>query len=276
MSAMPAPDPVPELERLLGLWRAHDAAFERVDPAWWGAFVSDRRYPAINEANYARVEAREPVTLAEIEAGPDTSDRAARRSHVVVFHPEEQTDLLAEAGTLGARLLWDLVMVHRDAASAPIAGAVDPTEEVRRFDDAFWLAHAESTRLFDVDDRGTLEQLQALERETLIPSGRRWFVVRGPGGPVAFVSLLVLGDAAYLDHVVTFPGARRRGYAEALTRRALAEAAAAGATATFLLAEPHGQAERIYRRIGFEPVTHLASWTYDRDEAEGYARGAGR
>jgi GNAT superfamily N-acetyltransferase len=265
MGAMAAPDPAPELEQLLGLWRAHDAAFERVEPAWWGALVSDRRYPAIDEATYARVEAREPVTLAEIEAGPDTSDRAARRSHVVVFHPEEQTDLLAEAGTRGARLLWDLVMVHRGAASAPSAGPVDPTEEIRRFDEAFWRAHAESTRLFDVEDASTLDQLQALERETLIPFGRRWFVVRGAGGPVAFASLLVVGDVAYVDHVVTFPDARRRGYATALVGRALAEAAAAGAGSTFLLAEPDGQAERLYGRIGFERVAHLASWTWHRE-----------
>ena len=81
---------------------------------------------------------------------------------------------------------------------------------------------------------------------------------------MAFASLLVVGDAAFLDHVVTFPQARRRGYAEALTRRAIAEAAAAGAASTFLLAEPDRPAERIYRRIGFEPVAHLASWTRER------------
>jgi ribosomal protein S18 acetylase RimI-like enzyme len=266
MGWMSTTEPAPELAPLLGLWRGHDAAFERVAPAWWGAVVSDRRYPAIHEANYARVEARAPVRLAEIEAALANAG-ADRRSHVVVFHHEDQTDLLAEAGTRGARLIWDLVLVHRATtatAAGPSAGARVPTEEVRRFDDVFWRAHAESTRLFDVGDPETLDQLQAIERERLIPLGRRWFVVRGAGGPAAFAALLVVGDAAFLDHVVTFPEARRRGYAEALTRRAVAEASEAGAGSTFLLAEPDGQAERIYRRIGFEPVAHLASWTWDR------------
>jgi GNAT superfamily N-acetyltransferase len=265
MGSMSAPDPAPDLLRLLELWRAHDAAFERAEPAWWGAVVSDRRYPAIHEANYARVEARTPVRLAEIMAGPDAC--ADPRWHVVVFHPEEQTDLLAEAGTAGARLAWDLVMVRRAGPTdRPGAGPDVPTEEIRRFDDAFWRAHAESVRMFDVEDDDTLDQLQALERETLIPYGRRWFVVRGQGGgPVAFASLLAIGDAAFLDHVVTFPDARRRGYAEALTRRAVTEAAAAGAAWTFLLAEPDRPAERIYRRIGFEPVGYLSSWTLDRE-----------
>ena len=262
---MAALEPVPELEALLELWRAHDAAFERAELAWWGAVVSDRRYPAIHEANYARVEARSPVPLAEIAVGLGTAG-ADPRTHVVVFHPEEQTDLLAEAGTAGARLVWDLVMVRRSGHTDPQGAGPDiPTEEIARFDDAFWIAHAESVRLFDVEDPDTLDQLQALERETLIPHGRRWFVVRGEGGgPVAFASLLVVGDAAFLDHVVTFPEARRRGCAEALTRRAVSEAAAAGGASTLLLAEPGRPAERIYRRIGFEPVAHLASWTWDR------------
>lgn len=264
---MSVPGPGPELGALLELWRAHDAAFEHVTPAWWGAVVSDRRYPAINEANYARVEARSPVRLAEIEAELLPTGAGGPRSHVVVFHPEEQTELLTEVGTRGDRIVWDLVMVHRGPATEigsddPVPGAL--TEETRTFDEAFWRAHAESTRLFDVEDPRTLEELQALERETLIPLGRRWFTVRRDGEPVAFASLLVVDGIAFLDHVVTFPEARRRGYAEALTRRALAEAIAAGATSTFLLADPDGSAERIYRRIGFEPVTHLASWTSDR------------
>src|SRR5262245_59267542 len=164
----------PEIAQLLELCRAHDAAFERVEPAWWGAVVADRRYPAIHEANYARVETPSPVRLAEIEAGLGAAG-AEPRSHVVVFHPEEQTDLLAEAGTAGGRLVWDLVMIRRGAPTDPRGDGPDvETEEIRRLDDGFWVAHAESARLFDVEDPETLEQLQALERETLLPHGRRW------------------------------------------------------------------------------------------------------
>ena len=275
---MAALEPVPELEALLELWRAHDAAFERAEPAWWGAVVSDRRYPAIHEANYARVEARSPVPLAEIAVGFGTAG-ADPRTHVVVFHPEEQTDLLAEAATAGARLVWDLVMVRRSGHTDPQGAGPDiPTEEIARFDDAFWIAHAESMRLFDVEDPDTLDQLQALERETLIPHGRRWFVVRGEGGgPVAFASLLVVGDAAFLDHVVTFPEARRRG----VRRGAHAPSGLRGGRSRRGLDPPPGRARPAGR-------THLPS---DRVRAGGapheldlgprsltdrYARGAGR
>jgi hypothetical protein len=38
------------------------------------------------------------------------------------------------------------------------------------------------------------------------------------------------------------------------------EAAAASAEGTYLLADPEGEAVRIYDRIGFERVCHFASW----------------
>src|SRR5262245_17080528 len=56
------------------------------------------------------------------------------------------------------------------------------------------------------------------------------------------------------------PRGRRRGHAEALTRRLAFESVSSGAEATYLLADPEGDAVRIYERIGFERVAHLASW----------------
>ncbi|HZD18247.1 MAG TPA: hypothetical protein VE669_08905, partial [Actinomycetota bacterium] len=137
-----------DLEPLLRFWRALDDLFDRVDPHWWGAVVSDPRYPRIQEANYARVETPDPVALEEIEAEllPALRRSGAARSHVLIFHPEDQTDLLARASTRGERLSWDLVM-ERPAA----AGAADPrVEEVSGFDGAFWRAFRASARLFDI------------------------------------------------------------------------------------------------------------------------------
>jgi ribosomal protein S18 acetylase RimI-like enzyme len=250
--------PVTELDPLLAFWRTQDALFERVDETWWGAVVSDARFPAIQEPNYARVETRSPVRMSDVESEllPALARSGSTRSHVVIFFPEDQTDLIAEASTRGERIAWDLVMV-REGAPPPVD---DRVREVRDFGEAFWRSHATSTRLFDIDEQPTIDQLQALEREVLIPAGRRWFVVQENGGPVAFAALLVLEGSGFLDHVVTFPGARRRGHAEALTRRALAEAAEAGAERTYLLAEPEGGAERIYGRLGFGQAGHLASW----------------
>lgn len=247
-----------DLEPLLRFWRAQDALFERVKEHWWGAVVSDVRYPRIQEANYARVETRQRASLEEIEAEllPAMERSGAGRAHVVVFHPEDQVDLLAEASTRGERLTWDLVMEHPGITVRP-----DPrASEVRTPNRDFWRAHRVTSRLFGIAEDGVVDQLQAIERELMIPAGRRWFAVREDEEPVALAALLVLERVAYVDHVVTTPPARGRGYAAALTTRLLAEAADAGAERTYLLAEPDGVAARMYRRRGFRAVTQLASW----------------
>jgi ribosomal protein S18 acetylase RimI-like enzyme len=253
---------VADLEPLLRFWRAHDDLFEHIQTRWWGAVVADGRFPAIQEANYARVEARRPVRLEEIEDALVPAMRASgsERSHIVIFHPEDQTDLIAAASTRGDRIAWDLVMVTRRDV-----GTTGRVEEVSAFDVRFWAVHRDSARLFDVTDEETLDQLQAMEHDVLIPAGRRWFAVVEDGRRVALAALLVLGATGFVDHVVTFPDARRRGHAEALTRQIVSEATAMGVERTYLLAEPEGGAVRIYDRIGFERVAHLASWLAARD-----------
>ena len=252
-----------DLEPLLRFWRAHDDLFERTQTRWWGAVVADARFPAIQEPNYARVETRQPVRLEEIEDAlvPAMRVSGSERSHVVIFHPEDQTDLIAAASTRGDRIAWDLVMVTPGRDVEP-TGSV---EDVSGFDGPFLVAHRDSVRLFDVTDEETLDQLQAMERDVLIPAGRRWFAVVDDGRRVALAALLVLERTGFIDHVVTLPDARRRGHAEALTRRIVSEATAMGAERTYLLAEPEGGAVRIYDRIGFELVAHLASWLATRD-----------
>lgn len=256
----------PDLEPLLRYWRAQDALFDRVEPAWWGAVVSDPRYPRVQEPNYARVETEQPVRLVEVEEAllPATARCGVRRAHVVVFRPQDQTDLLVDASTRGDPILWDVVMEH----SGDIASDRDPrVEEVEAFDGAFWRAHRESLAWFDVKDAGVVEEIATIERDLLVPAGRRWFTVRQEGTSAAFAALLVLEGVGYVDHVVTFPRARRQGFASALARHAVSESATAGAERTYLLAERDGPATALYERIGFRPVATIASWISDRADA---------
>lgn len=246
-----------ELEPLLRFWRAQDALFDSVGPVWWGAVVSDPRYPRIQEANYARVETTDPVGLEEIEAELlPAMARSGARAHVVVFHPGDQTGLLTQASTRGERLTWDLVMEH----AGPAEGGDDRVGEVTALDEGFWRAYRASARLFDITERQDLIQLEAIERDLLIPAGRRWFEVRDHGEVVTLGALLVLEGVAYVDHVVSVPAARRRGHAGALTARLVAEAVRMGAERTYLLAEPGGVAATMYERRGFRSVAQIASW----------------
>jgi GNAT superfamily N-acetyltransferase len=249
---------VADLEPLLRYWRAQDDLFEHVDDTAWGAVVSDARFPKVHEGNYARVEARDQISLAEVESVllPTLERVGCDRVHVLVFHPQDTTQILTEASTRGERLAWDLVMCFTGEP-----GSSDgPIHEIRTFDDAFWAVYDASGALFDVEEEAVLAGFQAIERDVMIPGGRRWFAVLEGDRPVALSSILVLDDVAFVDHVVTFPHARRRGYATALTRRALAEARDAGAERSYLLAEPGGVAAKMYEGVGFRPVTQIVSW----------------
>jgi ribosomal protein S18 acetylase RimI-like enzyme len=212
----------------------------------------------VHEGNYARVEAQQRVSLADVESAllPALERVRCDRVHVLLFHPEGTTDILTEASTRGEHLAWDLVMCF----TGQIGHADGPVEEIRTFDETFWDIYDASGALFDVEEEAVLADYRAIERDVMIPSGRRWFAVLDGRRTVALSSVLVLEGVGFVDHVVTFPRARRRGYATALTQRALAEAHAAGAERTYLLAEPDGVAATMYEGIGFRAVTQIASW----------------
>ncbi|MDP9073360.1 MAG: GNAT family N-acetyltransferase [Actinomycetota bacterium] len=83
-------------------------------------------------------------------------------------------------------------------------------------------------------------------------------VARAPGGElVGMLTLAVFriptGVRAWIEDVVVDASARGQGVGEALSRRALEVAAAAGARTVDLTSRPsREEANRLYRRIGFE------------------------
>lgn len=247
-----------ELERIIDAWGAIDFAFATVEDHPWGAVVADPRYPAVLQCNMARVSARTPVRLAIVEDALRSVAPHAPKSSVVVFHPEEQTELLAEMGSIGG-LFFDDVLVARD----PTPAAEDRRVEVADpSDDSFWRGLSTTHEVaFGISDARVREQLAAIEREVLIPKGKRWFVVRGDDGEVEAMAAVFPGaEAAEIDHVATVPAARRRGHASALVARCVTEARAAGTETVFLLAEPDSHAEALYRRLGFTRVTTFGGW----------------
>jgi ribosomal protein S18 acetylase RimI-like enzyme len=98
-----------------------------------------------------------------------------------------------------------------------------------------------------------------VEREVLIPAGKRWFAVRVARRAQALGSLIGMEGVGYVDHIVTFPEARRRGYAGAVVRRIVEEARRSDLDHLYLLAEPGAEALALYERLGFEAIGHIAS-----------------
>jgi putative acetyltransferase len=244
-------------------WRALDELMELVEPTWWGAVITDGRFPAIWDANYARIDVpAEDLTAAEIQESliPAMKAAGARMMHVVSFHPQETTRVLTELSTRGHKLGWDLVMrAAGPLRSADIPVDIDVVEvawgpELRD-------AMIESLELFGVADPVAVSQLLRQEDEVLIPAGTRWFAIRDREGKiVSLAALLVLEGVGYLDNVATLPVARRRGFAHALAMRCRQEAAEAGASSVCLLADPdQAWVMGIYERAGFRRCGKLGS-----------------
>jgi GNAT superfamily N-acetyltransferase len=249
-----------DLEPLLRFWRALDSAFETVEPSWWGGVVADSRFPDIWDVNYARVETDDDaLSLTEVESSllPVMDRIGSRHVHMVVFHPDRLTVLLSEASTRGDRLSWDTVMDLR--GEAPDASSVIDVEEIDLHDPGFWPAYRGSLGEFRITEQDAIRELENIEREVLIPAGKRWFAVREASRVQALGSLMGMEGMGYVDHIVTFPEARRRGYAGAVVRRIAEEARRSDLDHLYLLAEPGAEAVTLYERLGFEAIGHIAS-----------------
>ncbi|MFI5392884.1 MAG: GNAT family N-acetyltransferase [Myxococcota bacterium] len=247
-------------EHVLRFWRALDEQFGSVEPAWWGAVVTDARFPMIWDANYARVDVAAPdLRLADIEGNllPALRDAGAPVMHVVMFHPEEATSLLSELSSRGDRLGWDLVMDLDGEPPPPTDVEVEPLEGR----DDLWDTVADSLVLFGAEPGHALDQFRTLERDVLAPAGKRWFgVVDRDGRVQSLGALVVLGDVGYVDNIATFPPFRGRGLASAVTATITQAARRAGANHVFLLADPEASAiVSMYERLGFGSAGTLAS-----------------
>jgi len=249
-------------DHVLRFWRALDALVAEVRPTPWGAIVIDAGSPQIWDSNYARLDRPTAVRVADLEREllPALATAGVEVEHVVTFHHEVHEELLAELSTRGHRIGWDAVLdlppsTHPSAVTpGPAVEELPPGEEL-------WDAVLTSFRVFGVEPEAAMEQLLRIERDLLAAGGKRWFGVRdGAGRVVSLGALVLLEGIGYVDNVATIPEARGRGAAGAITRRIVAEARAAGAGRTFLLADPDEPVVLgLYDRIGFRDVGRLAS-----------------
>jgi ribosomal protein S18 acetylase RimI-like enzyme len=126
--------------------------------------------------------------------------------------------------------------------------------------EAFRAQHA----AFGVTDPAVVARLHELDRRLRLGADKRFFalpdppgVARGPGGIAAFAALVPGTEVAYVDTVVTFPHARRRGLASRLVAHLLA-VASPGSPQAYLLVDADGPV-RLYERLGFRVVTRIVS-----------------
>ena len=256
--------PIPD--HVLRFWRSLDQLFGRVEPTWWGAVITDGRFPAVWDANYARVDvAADDLTLEDVESSllPALREAGANVEHVVSFQPEATEPLLRSLIDRGHRLTWDLVMdlAEEPPDEGPQAAGLHQVEELADTPE-LWGRVAASLRLFGIEGDETATQLAAIERVVLAPGGKRWFGIRDGQQReiVSLGALLTLDDVAYVDNVVTFEHARGRGLASAVTARMIRAARASGVTNVCLFADPDdASVVSMYERLGFRPAGRIAA-----------------
>jgi N-acetylglutamate synthase len=78
------------------------------------------------------------------------------------------------------------------------------------------------------------------------------------GKPVATSIRIRTGDVAGIYFVSTIPEFRRRGFGEAMTRRAIADGLSTGCTIAYLQASKMGHP--IYERMGFRVIEEYSEW----------------
>jgi ribosomal protein S18 acetylase RimI-like enzyme len=240
-------------------WIALDGLAANVRTTSWGAVVTDARSPDVWDTNYARLDAPGPVSVDDVEDAllPALQASGATIEHIVSFRPEAHEDALAALQARGHRLGWDALLVTGSGPGRPIGVEV---EEITG-DDELAIVVADILRDgFAVQPDAAIEQLVRLDRDVLLPRGKRWFGVRDAGRVISSATLLVLEGTAYIDDVATLPGWRRRGYASAVVARIIAEARLAGADDVYLLADPDApRVIAMYERLGFREAGRLAS-----------------
>jgi GNAT superfamily N-acetyltransferase len=262
----------PALAELFGFL---DGLHEVVEQTWWGVVATDSRFPQLWEANYAAVDsATSDLTLEEVQEAllPALRRAGTDEEHIWVMHPEASSRLLDDLEARGRPLHWDTLM-RRGPDRRP-AEPEHRVEEVGEPGAEFWEVERLALREFGITEPRVVEQALRRHREVSAPAGKRWFVGRVEGGLAGIGSMLVHGDAAFVDDVVTFPPFRRRGVARSVVRAMLREAGSAGAGETYLFADQPGPI-RLYEGLGFEVVRRVATSLATAPEGEGQLR-AGR
>lgn len=248
----------PEMERCLEVVLARDEQLaERIVRLDGMTACLDTRFPQVWDASYLRLD-RPGLRLETVLAAAEETIGAAGFGHrtIAALDQADGERLAAELAPRGWRVERDVYMVcRRDpdrAASAPVEEVgQDEVDEVRRTllreDLAEWFGAANVSEAM-------VEQYLAYERVVGEVAGDRWFAVRDEGRIVSLCRLLAGEGAGQVEDVGTVPDARGRGLARAVVLAAVEASRAAGDEITFLIALADDWPQKLYRRLGFDPV----------------------
>lgn len=249
-----------ELARALAFqWDFARRRAQRVDDLPGGFAVLDERYPASYDDNKVVIWAADDPGAVLRAADQALAGRGHRLVHV------DDAGLgaaLAPAfAQAGYRHAENLVMAYRGApTSAPAPQA--PPSAAEHLDVETLVPVLRADWRAELPDAGEEAVDQLARRVETRLRGADVVAFRGlraPGGELAVRADLYVHDGvAQIENVYTSPRHRGRGYARALLRSLLAEAA--GSELIFLVADAADWPKDFYRRLGFEELGRTHSF----------------
>lgn len=250
------------LEKLL----AHEAHYftfashlEQTPNAW---FLHDPDISDYHDVNHALRLRTDATNGMEADAVADS---------VVAFYrerglpPVADIDAIAERQGIGAALrrrglmpAMDSMRLMRYAGARELQGGESPPKdriEIRRVPNE--IGNSESQTWIDIlDSDAATDEDEALWRKVARAEARspdcRLYIAYLDGQPAGAADLFHRDSWGRVESVTTHPDFRRRGVATTLVAHIVADSLALGNTETYLLVVPDSEAERIYRRLGFE------------------------
>ena len=239
------------LERSLEfMHRIQDRCAKVREPFEWGTFLSNPALPLVWDFNYARIEAQEVASAAEIVEVVQRLPWPASSRHRKVTVDDEAIGHHLAPGF--AQLEWQIggllfMVLTRDPPPLPATPVQEITSEER--------ADALVTFLPQVGTKPeTLHQIIASRRVVEEVIEVRRFGAFVDGEAAAMCELYLESGTAQVEDVATAERFRKRGLATAVVLQAMAAARAAGAEFVFLIADSDDWPREMYARLGFEEV----------------------
>jgi ribosomal protein S18 acetylase RimI-like enzyme len=246
--------------------RVCDSLGELCQEYAWGSVAGDTRFPDVHDANRALVVGVLTPPLSDVMAAVS----AMRTRTGVSFEQVEVVDIVAHA-TLHEEMTAEfgrgqrfVVMRAEQAPSLDDRYASFSVEESPAPDEDFWLEIKRAALHGVTIPEAVVRQLTQRDLIVHFHHGRRLFVARSDGSVAAVAAMHTFGSAALVDDVATLPQQRRRGAATAAVRGLMEEAQNRQASELFLFAAEHGDAQRIYERLGFRVIAVSAQFHRDR------------
>lgn len=237
-----------EMERIAAFQATVDeGAVEEVRDWAYGKALLSPGIPEVWDANYCRLDEAGDASPEEIAGAAREVAAATGWVHVAIVVSE------ADAARLGPGFA-ELGFEPTEHITLTLAGRpADPAIEVSpATSDDVEASRRELTLEFSPGNHVLADQLNELDRRLKASIGGEWFVVRGPAGDVlSRCWLLSSGGVAQVEDVATTPSARGRGLAGAVVSAATIAALNAGNDLVFIVADSDGDAQRLYRKLGY-------------------------